>query len=131
MKTVEIYADGYAKRHSFEGWRIAANGYCAGTNDPRGVRTLGRHFRTDEAFVLLRGSGFLVTAGTADTPGALVAYALEAGKLMIVEQGEWHALVLRENAQTLIVENEDTSAENSEKYALSDEQRADIARQTT
>ena len=131
MKTVEIYADGYAKRHSFEGWRIAANGYCAGTNDPRGVRVLGRHFRTDEAFVLLCGSGFLVTAGTADTPGALVAHTLKAGRLMIVEQGEWHALVLHENAQTLIVENEDTSAENSEKYALSDEQRADIARQTT
>ena len=130
MKTIELHADGYAKKYSFEGWRIAANGYCAGTNDPRGVRTLGRHFQTDEAFVLLNGRGFLVTAGAAGTPGELTAHPLKAGKLMVVERAEWHALVLHENAQALIVENEDTSAGNSEKYTLSDEQRADIARQT-
>ncbi len=130
MKTVEIHADGYAKRYQFERWLIAGNGYREGTNDPHGVRTLGRHFQTDEAFVLLSGAGFLITAGTADAPGELQVHAMEAGKLMVVERREWHALVLRENAQTLIVENADTGAENSAVVSLNAEQKAYIAGHT-
>lgn len=130
MKTVELHAEGYAKRYLFERWLIAGNGYREGTNDPRGVRTFGRHFETDEAFVLLSGAGFLVTAGTADALGELQVHALEAGKLFVVEKREWHTLVLQENAQTLIVENADTSAENSATVSITDEQKAAIAAQT-
>lgn len=130
MKTVDIRSDGYARRYRFQKWLIAGNSYRRGTNDPRGVRTLGRHFQTDEAFVLLEGSGFLITAGKADTPEYLAAHPLEAGKLMIVEQREWHALILHKGAQVLIVENAETGAENSGTWVLSEEQKRYIEQKT-
>lgn len=130
MKTIELRSEGYANRYQFRRWLIAGNGYCKGTNDPDGLSALGRHMHTDEAFLLLEGRGFLITAGTDTIPGELLAHALEAGKLLVVQQGEWHALVLHENAQTLIVENADTGKENSETFLLRDKQKAYIAQHT-
>lgn len=127
MKTVEIQSSGYEKRFSCGGWLVAANGYRGGVNDAAGVLTLGRHHETDEAFVLLRGGGYLVTAGTLETPSDLAAAELEQGRIYVVERNEWHALVLREGAQTFIVENADTGEENSDGIALTPRQRQTIA----
>lgn len=123
MKTLPISSKGYEKRFPSGGWLIAANGFDAEVNSPAAVTMIGRHRETDEAFVLLQGSGFLVTAGFDAAPASLCPTRLLPGQLTVVEQGEWHALVLLENAQTLIVENADTCAENSDRVPLTDKQR--------
>jgi len=123
MITLPIASAGYAKRFPSGGWLIAANGYDADVNSPATVSTIGRHRETDEAFVLLQGCGFLVTAGVDDTPGKLCTEQLIPGQLYVIERGEWHALVLLENAQTIIVENADTDAENSDRAPLARKQR--------
>ncbi|MEN6339476.1 MAG: hypothetical protein ABFD03_05065 [Clostridiaceae bacterium] len=123
MKTLPIFSKGYEKRFPSGGWLIAANGFDAEVNSPAAVTMIGRHRETDEAFVLLQGSGFLVTAGFGGAPANLCPTRLLVGQLTVVERGEWHALVLLENAQTLIVENADTGAENSDRVPLTDKQR--------
>lgn len=123
MTTLPLVSAGYAKRFPSGDWLIAANGYDADVNSPAAVSTIGRHRETDEAFVLLQGCGFLVTAGVSDAPAKLCPAQLIQGQLYIVGQGEWHALVLLENALTLIVENADTGAINSDRVPLTRKQR--------
>lgn len=130
MKKIEISSSAYEKRFASGGWLIAANGYHEGVNDAGGTGTLGRHHATDEAFLLLWGEGYLITAGVQNAPSGLTFTRLKPGQLLVVEKDEWHTLVLQEGAQTLVVENADTCAENSEKHALTPEQRQEICKKT-
>lgn len=119
---ISLQASGYERKLRFGEWLVAANGYRKHCNDDASIDTMGRHNQTEECFVLLAGEGFLVTAGFGEAP----VTALKQAALHVVRVGEWHALVLKKGAQTLIVENADTGAENSDKMPLSELQRAEI-----
>ena len=72
---------------------------------------IGRHLQTDEAFALLRGSATLYVKRDEKIESA----PLLAGQVILVPAGEWHQIVVSRDADVLVVENRDTSAENTEK----------------
>ena len=110
MKDIEIFeytGVGYNRTMNYEEWRVAIANF--GPNfDPESYSYLERHLKTDEVFVLLSGSGTLVTGEEfTKTP-------LECGKIYNVKCGAWHALLLDRDAKVLIVENHNTSRDNTE-----------------
>ena len=66
-----------------------------------------RHLLTDEAFVLLEGEATLHT-DEGET-------YLEPLKVYCVPAGEWHHITLSREGKVLVVENRNTSRENTEK----------------
>lgn len=71
-----------------------------------------RHLETDEAFVLLNGSAELYIKNSDD---AIQSTEMESGAVYNVPKGEWHHIVVSEDALVLVAENSDTSKENTEK----------------
>ena len=128
LEQIEIRGGGFRPLKDSGSWRIARLGHDPRLNDLETLSTLGRHFRTEEAFVLLRGKAVMVTAGTAGQPRGFEAVGFEAGKVYVVKPGQWHAAVLQPEACLLIVENRDTGAENSENHTLSKEEKLEIRR---
>ena len=112
MRDIEIFeydGEGYNSTMNFESWRVAIANF--GDHFDRDKYTyLERHMLTDEVFVLLTGEAILVTSKEfSETP-------MEQGKLYNIKKGVWHALLMNKDAKVLIVENHNTSRENSEYY---------------
>ncbi len=103
----EYSGQGYKKILSYENWRVSLMNFADHLQEHT-LRRIERHMKTDEVFVLLEGSGMLLI------DKEMKKYPMEIGKIYNVKAAAWHALCLSEDAKVLIVENEDTSADNTE-----------------
>jgi ureidoglycolate hydrolase len=93
-------------------------------NHPDKIAYLERHNETDEAFILLDGRCTLIFCTSPDQPDALSFCEMEKGKVYNVKMGTWHTNLLYEGSKVLIVENLNTSKENSSYfYDLSEAQK--------
>ncbi len=126
LEEIDIQGQGFQplKDHGF--WRIAQLSYDPGVNALDCLASLGRHFETEEAFLLLQGEAVMLTAGSQDQPGRFEAVKLVSGKIYVVQRKQWHAAVLKPGSRLLIVENRDTGAENSESHPLSAEEKHEL-----
>lgn len=121
LEVTEYEGPGYRPLVYFEGWRVALL-----NDDPSRFRRetmpyLERHNETDEVFVLLSGSCTLyIGEGRGQSPDAIRAVPLEPKKLYNVKKGVWHNLTGDEAMTLLIVENADTSKQNSEFYPVTE-----------
>ena len=109
LEIFEYEGVGYNPTMHYGAWRVALANF--GENfDRERYRYLERHLLTDEVFVLLSGTAFLITGKEfTETP-------LEPNKIFNVKKGSWHALLMEPDAKVLIVENHDTARENSEYF---------------
>lgn len=119
LKRIHIEGKGFNVLKDFNSWRIATIGYDEEVNSLKGINTMGRHFETDEVFVLLEGTAYLVIAGFNDKPDHIEVEKLEKGNLYIVSEKQWHVAVLDPMSTLLIIENENTGFGNSENYNIS------------
>ena len=99
---------GFDVVHEFEGWKIA---FITSANQYGKLQVVKRHTQTDEVFILLKGSATLYTA---DGDSPLEVTRLEKEKLYIVEKNTWHHLKVSDKAVILVIENSNTSKENTE-----------------
>ena len=74
-----------------------------------------RHMLTDEVFVLVSGKATLYTESE--------AVEMEQGPVYTVPVGVWHHIVVSEDANVIVVENRNTSIENTEKRYFEQEER--------
>ncbi len=126
LEQIEIHGQGFQPLKDHGSWRIAQLSYDPGVNALNSLSTLGRHFRTEEVFLLLQGEAVMFTAGSEDRPGCFEAFSFVPDRLYVVQPGQWHAAVLEPGTRLLIVENRDTGAENSETHPLSKEEKNEI-----
>ena len=96
---------GYERTMNFEEWRVAFMNYA---DNFAKMEKYERHMLTDEVFVLLEGKATLVV-GESRT-----AYKMEKCKIYNIKKGIWHGTVMSPDAKLLIVENHNTSKDNSE-----------------
>ena len=89
------------------GWKVAYLGYCERFSK---FTELERHLNTDEVFVLLRGNASLYIEEE--------KHDMQPGVVYNVPKGQWHHIVVSEDAAVLVVESSDTSAENTEKRSV-------------
>lgn len=99
--------EGYEILMSFGEWTVALLRYEKRFSE---FDQLERHLQTDEAFVLLEGEARLYT----DTESV----SMEKGTLYNIPKGEWHHIVVSRDASVLIVENSNTSPDNTERKML-------------
>lgn len=97
----------YKRVHAFGAWRIAY------LNDgPRfgekNFSWIERHMKTDEAFVLLEGEATLVIGRDKQR------VPMARNKIYNVRKGVWHQILMKPGAKSLIIENDDTSKDNTE-----------------
>ena len=95
-------------------WRVAVLNHCEQL-EPDSLHDMQRHDETDEVFVLLRGRCILFVGdgrGAGDA-GTIHAADLEAGRVYNVKRGVWHNHALSRDASVLVVENRDTTRDNS------------------
>jgi len=108
---------GYKPLIDFESWRVAL------INGPQEykhveINEISAHLETDEIFVLLKGSCALLVGGNKDKPEKTEIVWLKEGLLYNVTKGTWHNEILLPGSKVLIVENVNTSKENSRKAPI-------------
>lgn len=114
-KLLEIHehtGESYMPLVDFSGWRVAVLNYSPELL-PEKLDRMQRHNETDEVFVLLRGRCILFVGEGEETVNRIHAANLEPGKIYNVRQGVWHTHTLSRDASVLVVENRDTTYDNS------------------
>lgn len=117
---------GYQPLIDYDKWRVAILRYCDELL-PERIFAMQRHNETDEVFVLLEGRCILFLGEGNDTITSITGIDLEPRKIYNVKRCVWHSHTLNNDASVLIVENRDTTAQNSPKMLLNDDHRRRIA----
>lgn len=125
LEIVEHIGPGYRPLVDFETWRVAILNYA---EDLRleNLQRMQRHNETDEVFVLLQGCCILFVGEGQEAVTGLHGISLEPGKLYNVRQGVWHHHSLSEGTMVLVVENRDTTYDNSPFCDLTELQQREI-----
>ena len=107
--------EGYQPLIHTPGWRAALLNDCAEKYRRQTLSYFERHMQTDEAFVLLSGGcTLLIGDGTGSQPGTITAVEMQPKKIYNVRRGVWHNLLATPDMTLFIVENEETSKQNTE-----------------
>ena len=108
--------NGFDVLHTFEGWKVAFLTYADQFDE---LDVIKRHTLTDEAFLLINGTATMYTA-EGDEP--LQKTELEKEKLYVVKKNTWHHLKVSKDALVFVVENSNTTKENSDKKILTEDE---------
>ncbi|MBQ3125309.1 MAG: cupin domain-containing protein [Clostridia bacterium] len=107
---VEIYdynGESYRDAMRFGSWRVAYLNHGKPFMEEN-FKKIERHNESDEVFILLTGKATLIIGE------GLNKIEMEPHKLYNVPKGVWHHIFTTEGTSVLIVENDDTGAENTE-----------------
>ena len=104
MDKIPFEPQGWQVAMQFEDWQVAYLGYNERFASLTGFE---RHMLTDEVFVLLRGEAVLYVEQD--------VIPMEQGVVYNVKKAEWHHIVVSPDACVLVVENRNTSLENTER----------------
>ena len=112
LEIQEYNGEGYRPLVDFANWRVAMLNYSPDLL-PEQLTRMQRHNETDEVFVLLRGRCILFVGEGREKVRRIHAADLEPGKVYTVRQAVWHTHTLSRDARVLVVENRDTTYDNS------------------
>lgn len=107
IDVIEAGHEGYRTKYQNASWRV---GMITPAERFENITYLERHNQTDEIFILLKGRAVLI--GREDE--ILYTIELEAGKLYCVPEGCWHNIRMYEDSVVAVIENSDTSGENTD-----------------
>lgn len=107
----------YQPLKDYEGWRVAVLRHCENTKLEK-IDWMQRHLLTDEVFVLLDGHCTLLLAGNGEVPEQWKAVEMEPHRIYNIRKGYWHNHILDGQGEVLIVENRNTSDDNSPVYKM-------------
>ncbi len=111
---------GYQPLVDFGAWRVALLRHLDELN-PDHINSMERHIETDEVFVLVEGKAILFLGGNHPAVNKIYTQAMEIGKIYNIKRNTWHTAALSQDAKIVLVENCDTSEQNSEYTFLSPE----------
>jgi hypothetical protein len=118
----EYTGEGYMPVIDYDAWRVAILNYSDELL-PQNITHMQRHDETDEVFVLLRGRCILFIGEGDEHVTSIFAQDMEPLKMYNVKRSAWHTHTLGEDAMVLIVENRDTTVQNSPTCPLDGAQR--------
>jgi len=107
---IETYVHTGEGFHPFfirKGWQVAQLNYIA----PQGFRAITKmevHRRTDEVFILLKGTAILISGEAGEEGFIFHCLRMEPGLTYNIPMDTWHNIALDESAQVMIVEVNDT-----------------------
>ncbi len=80
-------------------------------------KAMERHLLTDEVFVLLKGRATLYAK---DENDETLKLKMKKQSVYNIPKGVWHHIKVRHNATVLVVENRNTSKENTERRNINE-----------
>ena len=125
LEVREHTGPGYRPLVDFAAWRVAILNFADDLRVEK-ITRMQRHNETDEVFVLLKGRCLLFVGEGEATVTAIHAKDLEPHQLYNVKRAVWHHHTLSEDAMVLVVENRDTTYDNSPFCNLTGPQQAEI-----
>lgn len=118
-------SEGYKPLVDFANWRVAMLNFSPELS-PEQLTRMQRHNETDEVFVLLQGRCILFVGEGSDTVTRIHAEDLQPGRVYNVKQAVWHTHALSPDAKVLVVENRDTTYDNSPFTPLTGQQHLEL-----
>ena len=125
LEVREHTTEGYRPLVDFSAWRVAVLNYSPELR-PENITAMQRHNETDEVFVLLRGRCLLYIGAGESAVTQVYAEDMAPLKVYNVRKGVWHHHALSEDAMVLVVENRDTTYDNSPFCQLTEAQRREV-----
>lgn len=122
--------EGYSPVVDYEKWRVAILNFSEALL-PENITAMQRHDETDEVFVLLCGRCILFIGDGDEKITDIHAENMQLFMIYNVKKSAWHTHTLSRDAKVLIVENRDTTFDNSPFSSLTVSQRAKIAELTS
>ncbi len=104
MDVIEFKGEDFKVMMKSDGWKI---GFLRYSERFAAFGVLERHLMSEEAFILLEGSAILYEN--------FEPHQMEKCKVYNINRGVWHHIVVSEDATVMVVENADTSLENTER----------------
>ncbi len=121
--TYEFNGIGYSKLFHHQNQRVAVLNYIEEL-EVKNISFVECHSLTDEVFVLLKGSFTLFFAEVANQKiTGFRTLSLEPNKIYKIPMGIYHAHTLSKDAQVLIVEEENTSYDNSPRIYFGEKEK--------
>ena len=108
---------GFSTQITYEGWKVA---FITFSQDYNKMEKVKRHLATDETFLLVKGRATLYVSDE-QVPQNFVVVPLKKQNLYNVKQNTWHHLKVSKRAKVLVVENSNTTKENTQTYFLKDD----------
>ncbi|MBR2611898.1 MAG: cupin [Clostridia bacterium] len=105
LETYEYDGVGYHRGIEFESWTVAVLNYAERFDK---IEKLERHNLTDEVFILVEGEATLILGEE------MTCVPMVKNKMYNVKAGAWHNVKVSHDAKIIIVENANTSKENTE-----------------
>ena len=130
LEVREYNKEGYSPVVDYCAWRVAVLNYSDQLL-PQNLKAVQRHNETDEVFILLRGRCILFIGDGDQEVTGLFGVNMEPFKLYNVKKSTWHTHTLDKEAMVLIVENRNTTFDNSPFCSLSDMQQQMIIQLTS
>ena len=125
IDVTSYYGEGYKPLIDYNTWRVAILRYCEEL-EVQNLKTMQKHMESDEVFILLDGNCTLFTGGKEEEIRDIDGIAMKPMELYNVKRGVWHTHTLDKKGTVLIVENQDTSDENSPTTHLEELQTEDL-----
>ena len=121
----EFNGEGMQRVFENETWTVGIKNWKP-ANDVTGIDCLERHNKTDELFVLVEGSCTLVYAN--ETEGGLEfgAVKMEKDKVYNIPATLWHNTITCKDTKMILIEDSNTSMENSDILNLTEAQIAEM-----
>lgn len=118
--------EGYQRLINHESWTVAMLNYIDEL-EPLNIKNVQAHTLTDEVFVLLEGRCILYVCEIEN--GRITNIEpidMESNKVYTIKKGIYHTHTLSKDGKVLIIENENTSDDNSPVIDLSDYERQQL-----
>lgn len=99
-------------------------------NDAAHFDCMERHLQTDEVFVLLEGGcTLLVDYSADDSCSDIRCVRMEKNRVYCIHPSVWHNTITTKDAKLILMENKNTSMDNSEVQTLSSSEIAALRQQ--
>lgn len=113
---------GFDVLHTCGAWKLAFISHAEQYGD---LKQLKCHTETDEAFLLIKGDAVMFTSEDGKT---IEKTDLEKEKLYVVKKNTWHHLRVSSDALLLVMENSNTSKENTNTLTLKEKETYEVTK---
>ncbi len=127
MKILDYAFAGEGMQIVFENekWTVGIKNWKP-ANDVTGIDCLERHNKTDELFVLIEGHCTLIYANETGNGLEFGAVQMEKDKVYNIPATLWHNTITQKDTKMILIEDSNTSMENSDILNLNEEQIAKV-----
>lgn len=121
----EYGGEGMQRVFENEKWTVGIKNWKL-ANDVTGIDCLERHNKTDELFVLVEGACTLAYANESEKGLEFGVVNMQPNKVYNIPATLWHNTITQKDTKMILIEDSNTSMNNSDILELDEEQIAKI-----